>query len=58
MDNNDSIVIKTLVDYYRLCSTPDDDIEYDEELLRAIERVLEDFMTKEQFDEWKKQFNT
>lgn len=46
-DYEEEIVVVSLVKYYDLC---DDD----EDLLWAIRRVLADYMTPQQLDEWNK----
>ena len=56
---SDELVVKSLKNYYDICSVPDkidlsdDIIEPDEELLRAIDRVLADYMTQDEYDRWK-----
>jgi len=58
-DYEHEIVVAVLVRYHDLVSKPDkiDNsdmvIEPDEDLLWAIERVLEDFMTPAQFYDWR-----
>ena len=58
-DYEDEIVVSALVNYHSLVSKPDkiDNsdmvIEPDEDLLWAIERVLEEFMTPDQFYDWR-----
>ena len=56
-DFEEEVVVVTLMKYYNLCSIPDKDeggqvIDPDEDLLWAIERVLQDFMNKADFDAW------
>lgn len=46
-DYEEEIVVASLVKYHRSVSK-----EPDEDLLWAIERVLQDFMTTEQFYKW------
>lgn len=46
-DFEEEIVVVSLMNYYDLCSG-------DEDLLWAIERVLQDYMTKHDFDSWVK----
>ena len=50
-DFEEEIVVVTLLNYYNMCSKPDGE-EYDEDLLWAIERVLQDFMTADEFNGW------
>ena len=49
-DYEEEIVVVTLMKYYSICSGPNNDA--DEDLLWAIERVLQDFMTTYAFDRW------
>jgi len=58
-DFEEEIVVISLMKYYELCSKPDkidntvdEYIEPDEDLLWAIERVLQDFMTTKDFNDW------
>jgi hypothetical protein len=51
-DFEEEIVVVTLLDYYKMCSNPDSG-EYCEDLLWAIERVLQDFMTTDEFNGWR-----
>ena len=56
-DFEEEIVVCSLMKYYRLCSVPvtDEggmDMGVDEDLLWAIERVLQDFMSTADFDSW------
>lgn len=53
----EEIVVATLMEYYELCSKPDKDegggvIDPDEDLLWAIDRVLQDFMTSTDYNSW------
>lgn len=57
--SSDLIVVVSLMKYYDLCSKPtkvdntvDEWIDPDEDLLWAIERVLQDYMTTSDFDSW------
>lgn len=57
----DEIIVRCLVNYYDMCKKPtridntfNEFIEPDQDLLWAIERVLQDFMTYNQFEEWRK----
>lgn len=59
-DFEEEIVVVTLLNYYDMCSKPDkidntrdEYIDPDEDLLWAIERVLQDFMTTDEFNAWK-----
>lgn len=55
------IVIQELKEYYNLCKRydkidcSDEVIEPDTKILRAIEVVLGDFLTKEEYDAWYKE---
>ena len=56
-DFEEEIVVCSLMKYYKLCSIPvkDEggmDMGVDEDLLWAIERVLEDFMTTYDYNAW------
>jgi len=58
-DFEEEIVVVTLLNYYDLCSKPTkidntvgEYIDPDEDLLWAIERVLQDFMTTDEFNGW------
>lgn len=55
----DEIVVVSLMRYYELCAKPDkidntvgEYIDPDEDLLWAIERVLQDYMTTKDFNDW------
>ena len=55
----DEIVVVSLMRYYELCAKPDkidntvgEYIDPDEDLLWAIERVLQDYMTTKDFSDW------
>ena len=59
-DYEDEIVVVSLMNYYELCAKPDkidntegEYIDPDTDLLWAIERVLADFMTSKDFNDWK-----
>lgn len=60
---SDEIVVKSLQEYYTLCSQPnkvdcsDDVIDPDEDLLWAIDRVLVDYMGPDCYNAWKKERN-
>jgi hypothetical protein len=47
-DFEEEIVVVTLLNYYNVCCLGD----HDEDLLWAIERVLQDFMTTDEFNGW------
>ena len=47
-DFEEEIVVVTLLNYYDVCSKEGTD----EDLLWAIERVLQDFMTTDEFNGW------
>lgn len=58
-DYEEEIVVVSLMEYYNLCSKPDkidntvdEYIEPDKDLLWAIERVLQDYMTSKDFNDW------
>lgn len=58
-DFEEEIVVVSLMKYYDLCSkftkidnTVDEGVDHDEDLLWAIERVLQDYMTTSDFDSW------
>ena len=56
-DFEEEIVVWSLMKYYNLCSVPvtDEggmDMGVDEDLLWAIERILQDFMTTSDFNDW------
>ena len=59
--DTDQIVISVLKDYYNVCKRygkidcSDDVIDPDTKVLRAIEVVLGDFLTKEEYDAWYKE---
>jgi pantothenate synthetase len=48
-DFEEEIVVVTLLNYYNTCCLGD----RDEDLLWAIERVLQDFMTTDEFNGWR-----
>jgi hypothetical protein len=54
----DKFVVSELKDYYKLCrystkiDCSDDYIDPDVELLRALERVLKEYMTQEEYEQW------
>lgn len=55
----EEIVIVSLMRYYDMCAKPDkidntkgEYIDPDEDLLWAIERVLQDYMTSKDFSDW------
>ena len=56
-DYEDEITVVSLMRYYDLCCEPNKDeggweIEPDTTILEAIERVLEDFMCKADYNAW------
>lgn len=58
-DYEDNVVALTLMEYYDMCSKPDkidntvdEWVEPDAELLKAIERVLKDFLPYYDFVDW------
>ena len=56
-DFEEEIVVRSLMKYYKLCSVPvkDEggmDMGVDEDLLWAIECILLDYMSPEDFKEW------
>lgn len=60
-DFEDEIVVISLMNYWELCCKPDkidntvgEYIDPDEGLLWAIERILQDYMTYKDFEDWKK----
>jgi hypothetical protein len=63
MEQSDELVVKSLQNYYDICSKPDkidcsdDIIEPDEDLLWAIRRVLEEYMGRDEYDRWKNENN-
>ena len=58
LEDEDFFVIRALKDYYKLCAKPDkidnsdDVIEPDETILNAIDRVLQDYMTPDEYFRW------
>lgn len=58
-DYEEEIVVVSLMKYYDMCAKPTyidntmgEYIDPDEDLLWAIERVLQDYMTKVDFNNW------
>jgi len=58
-DYEQEIVVISLMEYYDMCSKPDkidntvdEYIEPDEDLLWAIDRVLQDYMTSSEYNLW------
>lgn len=58
-DYEDEIVVVSLMNYYEMCAKPNkidntagEFIDPDEDLLWAIERVLQDYMQSEDFNDW------
>jgi len=58
MDAVHRVVASELKDYYSICRLPnkidcsDDIIDPDYDLLKAIERVLEEYMTQQDYEQW------
>ena len=58
-DYEEEVVVVSLMKYHALCSKPtkidntvDEWVDPDEDLLWAIERVLQDYMTSADFNAW------
>lgn len=58
-DYEEEIVVVSLMRYYDMCSKPDkidntvnEYIDPDEDLLWAIERVLQDYLPSKDFNDW------
>ena len=58
-DYEEEIVVVSLMEYYDMCAKPDkidntvnEYIDPDEDLLWAIERVLQDYMPSKDFNDW------
>ena len=56
-DFEEEIVVCSLMNYYRLCSTSVEDeggidMGIDADLLWAIERILQDYMAPSDFNDW------
>jgi len=56
-DYQDEMVVVSLMNHYRLCSEPNTDeggweIEVEDTILSAIERVLEDYMNTSDYTAW------
>jgi len=56
-DYEDELVVVSLIKHYNLCSVPvkDEggmDMGVDEDLLWAIERILQDYMSTSEFNAW------
>ena len=58
-DYEEEIVVVSLMKYYEMCAKPDkidntrdEYIDPDEDLLWAIERVLQDYMPSRDFNDW------
>lgn len=58
-DYEEEIVVVSLMQYYDMCAKPtkidntvNEYIDPDEDLLWAIERVLQDYMTSKDFNDW------
>jgi hypothetical protein len=58
IDVIENIVVEELKDYYNLCNVPnkidcsDDVIDPDQDLLQALDRVLQEYMTAHEYAEW------
>lgn len=59
VEHEEEIVVVSLMEYYDMCAKPDkidntvnEYIDPDEDLLWAIERVLQDYMTSKDFNDW------
>lgn len=63
LDNDviDNIVVEELKDYYNRCNVPnkidcsDDVIDPDQDLLQALDRVLQEFMSAHEYKQWRAQ---
>jgi len=61
VDVIENIVVEELKDYYNLCNVPnkidcsDDFIDPDQDLLRALDRVLQEYMTAHEYEQWQAQ---
>jgi len=57
----ENIVVEELKDYYNLCNVPnkvdcsDDVIDVDYGILNAIDRVLQEYMTAHEYEQWRAQ---
>ena len=56
-DYQDEMVVVSLMNHYSLCSEPNTDeggqeIDVDDTILSAIERVLEDYMSPSDYNAW------
>lgn len=61
VDVIENIVVEELKDYYNLCNVPnkidcsDDVIDPDQDLLQALDRVLQEYMTAHEYEQWQAQ---
>jgi len=61
VDVIENIVVEELKDYYNLCNVPnkidcsDDVIDPDQDLLQALDRVLQEYMTAHEYEQWRSQ---
>jgi hypothetical protein len=61
VDVIEDIVVEELKDYYNLCNVPnkidcsDDVIDPDQDLLQALDRVLQEYMTAHEYEQWQAQ---
>jgi len=61
VDVIENIVVEELKDYYNLCNVPnkidcsDDVIDPDQDLLQALDRVLQEYMTAHEYEQWRAQ---
>jgi len=61
VDVIENIVVEELKDYYNLCNVPnkidcsDDVIDPDQDLLKSIDRVLQEYMTVYEYEQWRAQ---
>jgi len=61
VDVIENIVVEELKDYYNLCNVPnkidcsDDVIDPDQDLLQALDLVLQEYMTAHEYEQWRAQ---
>ena len=61
VDVIENIVVEELKDYYNLCNVPnkidcsDDVLDPDQDLLQALARVLQEYMTAHEYEQWRAQ---
>jgi len=64
IDVIENIVVEELKSYYNLCNTPDkvdcsdDVIDPDQDLLQALDRVLQEYMTAHEYEQWRAQLES